>query len=150
MEISKLFDEKLFFIDFEAKNKKEFLKSISEKIEKEGFSNDKKELFKAFKKREKEFSTGIGYGLAIPHARVASITKPVIAFAQMKDEVNWGKTLDNKNVKNIFTICIPLNDQAGSDHMETIAQLSRKFMDEKFRKSILEIKNFKDLTKLFK
>lgn len=148
MKISKLFYDELFFNNYEAKNKKDVLKKLSSEIVKANYGSDEKAILKAYLKREKEFSTGIGHGIAIPHVRISEISKPAIMFVKPSTSIKWG-SLDGNDVKYIFMIMMPSGENAGSEHLSALAELSRNFMKKEFQDGVSKVENLEDLKKLF-
>ena len=148
MKINELFYEELFIKNFEAKNKKEALKSLSQILEQKDFVNSSKDALKGFLAREKQFSTGIGFGFAIPHIRIDAVKKPSILFAKSDNGIEW-KSMDKNKVNYIFMISIPMSAEAGNDHMAALGELSRSFMKEEFRNKVSEINSVDELKKLF-
>lgn len=98
---------------------------------------DSKETFKqAIYDREKESSIGLGMNIAIPHAKSSAVKKPAVVFEHSKDGIDW-KSLDGTDAKLIFMIAVP-EERAGNVHLRILQMLSRKLMDNGFRKQLLE------------
>lgn len=77
--------KELIYSEDKLNSKDSILESIAMKMVAEGHLKDHKQLLKAFIAREKQFSTGIGEGIAIPHAEVDGLDKPYVAVVQVKD-----------------------------------------------------------------
>lgn len=112
----------------EDKTKTQVLKNISIAMKKLGFIDDEKTLYESFKAREKEFSTGIGSGVAIPHAEVENLKEPKIFIARVND-INW-ESLDGKPVKVAVAIMVPKGGRG--EHLTILAELSKKMANEEF------------------
>ena len=84
--------------------------------------------------RELISTTGIGEGIAIPHAKSNGATSPVLAFARSRAGVDWN-SLDEAPAHLIFMIAVP-EAAAGTEHLKVLAQLSRSLMKPSFRSSI--------------
>lgn len=142
----KFFSEELMILDRRFKTKKEALKVLSTLIVEKKFGTNKDAILEAALKREKEFSTGIGNKIAIPHIRINKISKSVVLYARV-EPLEWGSS-DKQKVEHIFYIAI--SDKDSELHMEIISALSKKFMNPLFVKQLEKIKDYKGFIKLFK
>jgi nitrogen PTS system EIIA component len=97
--------------------------------------------------REKIVSTGIGLGLAIPHARRDIIKDFVASAVLIKNEVEW-KSIDDKPVKFAILIASPLNTH--KDYLQLLAQTVLLWKDEYKRKKISEASSPKEIFNFFK
>ena len=79
--------------------------------------------------REAEFSTAVGDGVAIPHAKTAAVKKPGLVAITVPDGVDW-KAPDGKPSDLIFLIAAP--DTQANVHLEVLAKLSMLLMHEEF------------------
>lgn len=96
--------------------------------------------------REKESTTGIGMGIAIPHGKSSAVIKPTLAFARRTAGVDW-HSLDNEPAQLIFMIAVPENSQ-GDMHLKILQRLSRKLMDDQFRQDLLKAPDKKAVNQL--
>ena len=76
--------------------------------------------------REEESTTGIGEGIAIPHAKTAAVKAPGLAAMVVKDGVDYD-SLDGEPAKLIFLIAAP--DTEDNVHLEVLSRLSMLLMD---------------------
>ncbi len=127
-----LTNKKLCFNLSEANSKVEVLELISDKLEQLKLITSKDKLIKAFLDREKEFSTGIGDGFAIPHAICDQIKEPLVVVARVKD-IDWD-SIDKKPVKSVVGIIVPSDGR--KDHMQILTQFSRKLVNDDFKKIV--------------
>ena len=88
--------------------------------------------------REEESTTGIGEGIAIPHAKTAAVKAPGLAAMVVKDGVDYD-SLDGEPVKLIFLIAAP--DTEDNVHLEVLSRLSMLLMDPDFRTGLMEAEN---------
>ena len=80
--------------------------------------------------RESQHSTGVGHGVAIPHARSAGVTTPTLAFARLPEGgITWGTGEGPTSLA--FLIAVP--DDAGKQHLKLLSTLARAIMKEDFR-----------------
>ncbi len=94
---------------------------------------DRAEIEAVVKKREKSMSTGIGFGIGIPHASTALIEKATGAFGRSTAGVNFD-ALDNQPVKMIMLFLVPQGQF--QKHLHTLADIATLFRDQEFRGKI--------------
>ena len=87
--------------------------------------------------REALTSTGIGEGIAIPHAQVAAVKAPGLAAMTVPNGVDY-ESLDGQPAHLFFMIAAPAD--GGSTHLQALAKLSALLMDEGFRQDLLNAK----------
>jgi len=90
------------------------------------FTFDERRLFDRLLERERLGSTGIGGGIAIPHARMASLAKPVGLFARLAHPIDFD-AIDERPVDVVFLLAAP--EGAGADHLKALARVSRLLRD---------------------
>lgn len=105
----------------------------------------KQELIAAVLERERAGSTGIGNGVAIPHARSPRLTAPRLAVGLAPRPLDF-KAADGKPVALIFLLAVP--DSAPKSHLKTLAALSRIAMDQKLHRQLLKASSPKELYEL--
>ncbi|WP_454961369.1 PTS fructose transporter subunit IIABC [Eggerthia catenaformis] len=134
MKISELLDLRSIELNVSVNTKDEAINKLvdlmcaSEKI------SDKKAYKKGILAREALTSTGIGEGIAIPHAQDASVKKAGLAAMTVPGGVDYD-SLDKQPAHLFFMIAAP--EDGGSLHLQALAKLSALLMDEDFRKELL-------------
>jgi PTS system nitrogen regulatory IIA component len=88
---------------------------------------------RALWRREQTGSTGMGYGVAIPHARIAGISNPIVMFVRTRRPIKFGAP-DHKPVANLFIILVP--NYATEEHLRILACVSSLFSSEAFRERL--------------
>lgn len=97
--------------------------------------------------RESEFSTGVGYGVAIPHGKSNVVREAFVLFCKVND-VDWN-SLDGTSVNMVFMIGVPEQDNS-NEHLKILALLSRKLMKEEFRLALTNSKTKEEVLSVFK
>lgn len=92
--------------------------------------------------RERLGSTGLGEGIAIPHARLPELTKPLTCFLQLSKGVDFDAP-DGQLVDLIFGLFVP--ESATEEHLNLLAIIARFFNDEKNRLYLREPHNVHDV-----
>ena len=141
MNIAKITDYitlDMISLDLKAKNKKEALLELSELLGSSDSIYDPKVIELALIEREKLGSTGIGKGVAIPHAKTNFAKKLTIAFGRRNEGINF-ESLDSQDVKLFFVFASPLSDS--SIYLKILARISRLIRNESFRNKLLNAAN---------
>ncbi|MDB0438491.1 PTS fructose transporter subunit IIC [Clostridioides difficile] len=134
MKIIDLLDEKSIKLNLESKNKSEVIEELVDLVANSGNLNDKENYKKAILAREEMSTTGIGEGVAIPHAKTTSVTKACIAAAVSKEGIDY-ESFDGSLSNLFFMIAAP--DGANNTHLEVLSRLSTILMDEDFRNKLI-------------
>jgi fructose-specific phosphotransferase system IIA component len=142
MKLSKFCEENLISFELKAKDKEEALKELVDLASRSSLVKDKAELLKAVVEREKLVTTGVGYGVAFPHAKTKAIKGIVIAFGRSKAGIDF-EAMDKKPVYLFFLIAAP-EDVIGA-HLNVMARLSYIMKSEKNRDALMKIKSPKEL-----
>lgn len=133
MEESMLINEDLIVLNLPAKSKEEAIQMLAEKAAAAGRVADIAGYREAVLHREGEYSTGMGFGVAIPHGKTNAVTEPLLMYATVQP-MDW-QSLDGNPIDIIFMIGVPA-DNAGDVHLKILANLSRRLMKEDFRTNL--------------
>ncbi|MCF7669894.1 MAG: PTS sugar transporter subunit IIA [Verrucomicrobia bacterium] len=96
---------------------------------------NKETISNLVKKRESSMSTGVGYGIGIPHASTDLISEVVGAFGRSRRGVNFD-ALDNKPVNLVMLFLVPQGQF--QKHLHTLANIAKLLHNSEFRKSLEE------------
>ncbi len=147
MEILRLEDmtaEKLIFFSKEWDNKEEVIEHLSKALEREGLVTDQKQFIEAVYEREAISATGLEHGLAIPHGKSKAVKKAGFAVARLEKPIaTWESVVAGNEVDLVFLLAIP-EAEAGSTHLELLAELSTRLMDKTFFNQLRNATNTKD------
>lgn len=121
MKIEDLLSPDLMIMDLKATTQEEAIKEMADLEVKQGVVNNEEEFIKSIWAREKESTTGIGEGIAMPHARNKYINRAAVLFSKSFKGIDY-KALDGQPVHLFFMITAP----AGADntHLQALAKLS--------------------------
>ncbi len=95
---------------------------------------DATEVEEAVWKREEAYSTGFGYGFAVPHCQSAQVTANSLALVRLQRPADWG-SLDGAPVRVVILLAIRAADH-GKEHLRIFSRLSRLVMREAFREQL--------------
>lgn len=132
-----IINESLVDLNVKQKTKEEVIRYLTELAIKEGRVNEAEKYVEAVLNREKEYSTGMGFGIAIPHGKSSAVIEPFLCFGKV-DSVEW-KSLDGNPVNMVFMIGVP--EEAGNAHLKILANISRKLMKQDFREELMKIES---------
>lgn len=145
MRIIDLLDLNSINLNLNSKNKPDVIDELVNLIEKSGNISDKKLYKDEILKRENQSTTGIGEGIAIPHAKTSVVKKACLAAGVSKDGIDY-ESLDGSNAHLFFMIAAP--EGGNNIHLDVLARLSTMLMDEKFRNSLINAKSSGDFLSL--
>ena len=131
VKITDYMSEELISLNLKAKTKDEVLLELY-------ISNESNNIYKSLVEREKLGSTGIGKGVAIPHAKTEAAKELTIAFGISKEKIDF-KSMDNEGVNIFFVFASPNKDS--QIYLKVLARISRLIREESFRQGLLECKS---------
>jgi PTS system nitrogen regulatory IIA component len=111
-----------------ATSKKHLLQRLSETLA-TATGCEARDIYDRLFEREKLGSTGLGTGIAIPHARLKDINKVYTVFATLEEPVEFD-AIDEQPVDLVFALLAP--QEAGADHLQALAAASRMLRSKEF------------------
>jgi nitrogen PTS system EIIA component len=145
MKIFNYIDEKLIYF-LESSSKEEALGSLVKGALAIKQLPDGKAFHTAILDREKIVSTGIGMGVAIPHAKLATLREFFIVIGILQKGVDWN-ALDGAPVRLIFLIGGP--DDKQNEYLKILSSLTMALRDENLRKEMLSATTAEEVINLF-
>ena len=134
MSISEVLRPELMKFGMEATDKKQAILELAELMWENGFIEDLQGLVDATMEREAEYSTGIGMGVGIPHAKSAVVKQPVVAFGKSNKGIEFD-SFDGEPVYLVFLIAVP--EKSDKEHLNILSTLSRALMHEEVRDALM-------------
>lgn len=138
MKLSKLIEEELMSFELEATGKEAVIKELVELAAKSKLVRDTELLEEEVLKREKLVTTGVGWGVAFPHAKTRAMKGIVIAFGRSAKGIPF-EAMDGKPVHLFFLIAAP-EDTIGA-HLNVMARLSFLMKGQENRDRLMAAKN---------
>jgi len=145
LRIQDLLDRDLILMDMRAADKVGVIRELAGLLARHNRVHDADVLAQAVLDRESQGSTGIGEGIAIPHAKSQAISDIVIAFGRSKSGVDF-QSLDGKPAYLFFLLVTP-EDRPG-DHLKLLARISRIMRNTALREQLLRCTQPEELQKL--
>ena len=132
MTISALLSPQKIFLDTEVTSKKKLLELIANIVADQS-QLSQSTIFNNLLNRERLGSTGLGHGIAVPHARVPELEQTIGCFFRLKEPVSFDSP-DDQPVDLVFTIVIP--EEATEEHLLILSALARLFSQAEVRDAI--------------
>jgi len=121
MEIATLLAPDAVVPSLKANSKKQLLQELAERAAKLTGLPERR-IFDTLIERERLGTTGMGQGIAIPHGRLAGLTKIIGLFARLETPIEY-EAMDGQPVDLVFLLLAP--EGAGADHLKALARVSR-------------------------
>jgi PTS system fructose-specific IIC component len=135
MKITELLSQNTILLNIEGNQKEKTIDQLVSVLFNAGKINDQVEFKAAILKREGQSTTGIGDGIAIPHAKTKAVNEAAIVFGKSASGVNY-ESLDGKPAHLFFMIAAP--EGANNTHLEALARLSGMLMKAEVRYELLK------------
>ena len=100
------------------------------------------ELFECMLSREKMGSTGIGNGIAIPHARMKSSDQAIAVLLQCESPIEFD-AIDNRPVDLLFALLVP--DAQCKEHLKTLSSMAERLNDKQILKQLRKAQSDQEL-----
>lgn len=134
-------------IDLQGGTKDEILHELVSLASQDSNVTNEQELLAAILERESEATTGIGYGIAVPHAKISSVLDTVVVLGRSKNPVSFN-SLDEQPV-SIFAL-IAVNNKMQKEYIRVLAKIAQFLKQEVNRENILAATNTSDVANLVK
>ncbi|MGG1243711.1 fructose-specific PTS transporter subunit EIIC [Bacillus cabrialesii] len=149
MEIKKLTDiisPELIEPHLSGETRDDIIDEMIQTLSRKGMLLSESGFKQAILNREKQGTTAIGMNIAIPHGKSEAVRVPSVAFGIKRSGVDWN-SLDGSDAKLIFMIAVP-KESGGNQHLKILQMLSRKLMDDSYRKRLLSVQTTEEAYKL--
>lgn len=131
----------------ESDDRQVVLHTLVDALDKAGKLKDKEAFYKAILDREKLVSTGIGMGVALPHAKLRSYDNFFIAIGINPRGIAWD-AIDHLPVRLVFMI--GGSDEKPTEYLQLLSRLTLAIKDEEKRKKMLQLRSSEDIIALFR
>lgn len=133
--ITELMPSGLVTLEEPPAEKTDTIEYLLDHITETGRVTDRESALSALVQREQETTTGVGKGIAIPHAQTSAVDQPSVAFCRSSAGIDF-ESMDEKPAHLVFMILVPEN---GSDeHLEILSSLSRSLLHEEVREGLYD------------
>ena len=146
MKINDILLKKLMIMDLQGTTKEGVIDEMIAGLATNGIINDAAVYKEGIMKRESQTSTGLGDGIAMPHAKNKAVVKPAVVFAKSAAGVDYA-SLDGQPAHLFFMIAAP--EGANNVHLEVLASLSRLLINPDFTASLKKAQTPEEVQGLF-
>lgn len=146
-ELPEILENTIFIPDLKAKTKQEVLSELADKLVSLNAipADQRTSVLTALEERENKMSTGMQYGVAIPHARTDVVDSLLTLIAISKDGVDFD-SLDGE-ITQIFVGTLSPSCDANS-HIKFLAEVSRNLSNKKIREKLLKASTHEEMRKV--
>lgn len=145
MHITDLLKKESILLDAHPVDKKDAINMLVDLMDNAGVLTDKEMYKKAVFLREESGTTGLGDGIATPHAKSPAVKKAALAAMVVKDGVDFA-SMDNRPARLFFLIAAP--DSANDEHLQMLSALATMLMDSDFKESLIAAKSVEQFLEL--
>ena len=137
MFLNRLLDRRAINGQVSVNSKRQALQTVADMAARQ-LNLDAGEIHQALLERERTSSTGVGHGVAVPHAALKGLDRMYGIFIHLDTPVDYD-SIDDMPVDLIFALLAP--EGAGSDHLRALAKVSRLLRQKELREQLRRIDN---------
>ena len=145
--VSQLLGQNMIRLGLAGATKEEVLLGVTELLKGDPRVNDFEQMQQAVLEREKIMSTGVGKGIALPHAKTSAVNEITLAFAVTAQPIEYN-AVDNEPVRILFLILSAENEKTA--HIKLLSRISRLMNDDTLRKELLTAESSGEVLSVFK
>ena len=146
MQLTEIIAKEIIQLSLAVQTKEECIARMAEQMVKAGVITNKETFVQTVLEREQKGTTGVGFGVAITHGKSGGVARPALGFAKLAQPIDW-QSLDGEPVSMVFIIAVPA-EQAGNEHLQILAAISRQLMHEEFRSRLQEAGSPEDVMRV--
>ena len=146
MKINDLLQKNLMIMDLQATDKQSAIEEMVQRLYEEKIISNIEEFKAGILAREAQTSTGLGDGVAMPHAKNAAVLQPAVLFAKSPQGLDY-EALDGQPTSLFFMIAAP--EGANDTHLKALAALSGRLIDADFLTKLNQAQTPDDVQMLF-
>jgi nitrogen PTS system EIIA component len=124
---------------FDTASKRQALQYLIDAVSSSPYVGRKDEIQTGIFHREELMSTGIGLGIAVPHVRLKSVKKPLMAVGISASDITDYDAIDNNPVRLLFMILAGSNQH--TEHIKILARISSLVKDDGFREDLMKARD---------
>ncbi len=146
MKVFELLKESFILTDFKSDDKKDIINELIDLHKEDNNVNDLEKVRTAIHDREKEMSTGIGKGFAIPHGKTNAVNDVIVSFGKTNRGIDY-EALDGNPVHLVFLLVGKVD--LVSKYIKLLSRISRVMNKDDFRENILNAKTKNEIINIF-
>jgi len=146
MNLKKLLGKENVFLDLKSSSKEDIIKEMIDRLVVSGKIKDRDAALEAVLTREEKMSTGMEYGIAIPHGKTDSVDHLITAVALKKEGVDFD-SMDGQ-VSKVFIMTISPLSRSGP-HIQFLAEVSKLLKEPEAREMLLAARTVEEVIRVF-
>ncbi len=146
MQLSEIINTSRIKGDVDVSSKKRALEELSQLLTEGETQLSASRIFDSLISRERLGSTGVGYGVAIPHGRIKNCQHITGAFVHLQHGVDFD-AIDDVPVDLLFALIVP--EESTDEHLQVLATLSSMFNDSNFRNKLRKTTDPQQIRQIF-
>mgnify|MGYP002623618847 CR=1 FL=1 len=145
MRVTELLKNASIDLGAHVKDKQDAIAHLADLMEKGGNLKDKAQYLKDVRAREASGTTGLGDGIATPHAKSAGVKEPGLAAMTIPEGIDF-ESMDGNPARLFFAIAAP--DTGADEHLMILSKLATMIMDPDFKEALIAAKSKEEFLKL--
>lgn len=133
-------------LNLKGSTKEQILSELVDVLVQNGIIPNSQPLLDALLEREGLGSTGIGYGVAIPHGRCQDVSRPAVILGRTENEVDFD-SIDGQPARIFFLLVAP--EDGNTEHLHLLAGIARMMKDADIRNKLLKLETAEEVVALF-
>lgn len=147
MKVFELLEESFILTDFKSYDKKDIINELIDLHKEDINVNDLEKVRTAIHAREKEMSTGIGKGFAIPHGKTNAVKDVIVSFGKTTRDIDYD-ALDGNPVHLVFLLVGKVD--LVSKYIKLLSRISRVMNKDEFRERLINSNSKEEIINIFK
>ncbi len=147
MKVFELLEESFILTDFKSYDKKDIINELIDLHKEDKNVNDLEKVRTAIHAREKEMSTGIGKGFAIPHGKTNAVKDVIVSFGKTTRDIDYD-ALDGNPVHLVFLLVGKVD--LVSKYIKLLSRISRVMNKDEFRERLINSNSKEEIINIFK
>ena len=145
MRVTELLKNASIDLNAHVKDKQDAIAHLADLMEKGGNLKNKAQYLKDVRAREASGTTGLGDGIATPHAKSAGVKAPGLAAMTIPEGIDF-ESMDGNPARLFFAIAAP--DTGADDHLMILSKLATMIMDPDFKEALIAAKTKQEFLKI--
>ena len=145
-KLRRILDPKKVVLNLTAQRNFDAIRELATVLWQDEVVPDQKRLLAALIRREQQASTGIGKGVAVPHAHEDGIQRQLLAIGISQVGIDFD-AIDGQSVHIIALLVTPQKHQ--KQHMALLAALSQRLQQEEVRQRLLQVTDAAEVVDIF-
>jgi len=138
--------DQCIILEMESASKADALQELAAAVDSSCDAVDQQTLVQVLQEREQVGSTGVGNGVAIPHAKVPGLDRMILCFGRSSNGISFD-AVDNRPVHLFVQILSPMG--MAREYLQTLAHVSRLLKEEQNRRLLMQATSKEEILALF-